>query len=173
MIKLQFSRLSTIATLFFGIVMLLSTACEKETITIQEDSSLVPAEHVKFPASPNKPERTFEFRLTTADTIQEDPSLVLAEHVKFPASPNKPEDTFEFRLAMADCIRSGRTYQVRIDAPEDYTYVWVFNDQHAGHGRLSPECLCDGSVTIYVTRSRDGLTLSRTMDLPSCPLDNE
>lgn len=76
-------------------------------------------------------------------------------------------------IAMADCIRSGRTYQVDIDAPEDYTYVWTFNDQHAGHGRLSPECLCDGNATVYVTRSRDGLTLSRTMDLPDCPLDNE
>ena len=141
MSKLPFSRIPTIATLFIGIAVLLTTACEKETITIQEN------------AAPS--------------------STVLAEHDKYPASLNEPKENFKFWIAMADCIRSGRTYQVGIDAPEDYTYVWTFNGQHAGHGRLSPECLCDGNATVYVTRSRDGLTLSRAMDLPDCPLDNE
>jgi hypothetical protein len=112
--------------------------------------------------SGSKPELT--------NTIQ---AAEYSEDNDFLKEGNAVEAPFSFLVTQTTCIEAGKTYEVQVNQPERYAFVWTVDDLHAGHSRVSPSCICSGTVTIYVTRLHDGVTLSRTFELPSCESDSE
>ncbi len=111
----------------------------------------------------------FQDAKRTAGALGEEVPVVfpIQDHQKY-QDANYTADAFSAKVVWADCTVEGRSYEVIMDNPQDYSFRWTVNGEHAGHERFSPSCLCEGTATVYITRLKDGYTQHSELQLPAC-----
>lgn len=190
--KTSLFQLPLILSIALSLVFLSTTSCEKEsfateavtdaptlTSTVQDaEHSEVEIEHDETPTltSTAQDSEHSEAEIEPGTKPELTNTIQAAEYSQdndFLKEGNAVEAPFSFLVTQTTCIDAGKTYEVQVNQPERYAFVWTVNDLHAGHSRVSPSCICGGTVTIYVTRLYDGVTLSKTFELPSCESDSE
>jgi hypothetical protein len=99
-------------------------------------------------------------------------NLAEAEHM--PREKAHMQDSaFVFDIQENYCTQDGVHLSVLIDRPENYSFKWAIDGNHAGHNSYTPGCVCGNTATVFITRLSDGLSLRKTIDLPQCGPDFE
>lgn len=80
------------------------------------------------------------------------------------------DDDFEYGITPKTCQVQGTAYQINIQHPEHYSYLWEVDGQALGHGQKTP-CVCGSQVTVHVTRLKDGKRKQKLSPIPSCERD--
>ena len=112
------------------------------------------------------------FAPSIAPESVEYPNLAEAEHIPKEKDPLQ-ETPFSLEVYKNYCTQDGVHLSIQIDRPEDYSFKWAIDGNHAGHNSYTPACVCGNTATVFITRLSDGLSLRKTIDLPQCGPDFE
>jgi len=82
---------------------------------------------------------------------------------------NRPTQIpMNFTLVINNCFAGGAGVSVNIDTPQNYAFLWEVNGNPGGHYISTSSCNCGGIAKVTVTRLANGLSMSKSVNLPAC-----
>jgi hypothetical protein len=82
---------------------------------------------------------------------------------------NRPAQVpMNFTLVLNNCFAGGAGVSVNIEKPQNYSYLWEVNGAPGGHYISTSSCNCGGIAKVTVTHLADGLSMSKSVNLPAC-----